>query len=107
METEISVRVNPYEVLDNMSVREHVEFVADVLIEREQQVLNVTCERIGKATDGRISAKPYCDAEADGMDFGEDWGLCVNDDVCLSCVSLDEVYSFLDGMEKAVELLQD
>lgn len=31
METEISVRVNPYEVLDNMSVREHVEFVADVL----------------------------------------------------------------------------
>lgn len=76
-------------------------------IERELQVLNVTCERIEKTTDGRISAKPYCDAEAGGMDFGEDWGLCVNDDVCLSCVSLDEVYSFLDGMEKAVELLQD
>lgn len=76
-------------------------------IERELQVLNVTCERIEKTTDGRISAKPYCDAETGGMDFGEDWGLCVNDDVCLSCVSLDEVYSFLDGMEKAVELLQD
>lgn len=79
--------------------------MADVLIEREMQVLNVTCERIRKATDGRISAKPYCDAEADGTDFGEDWGLCVNDDVCLSCVSLDEVYSFLDGMETAVEIL--
>lgn len=31
METEISVRVDPYEVLDNMSEREQVEFVADVL----------------------------------------------------------------------------
>lgn len=74
-------------------------------IERELQVLNVTCERIEKTTDGRISAKPYCDAEADGMDFDEDWGLCVNDDVCLSCVSLDEVYSFLDGMETTLEIL--
>lgn len=33
METEISVRVDPYEVLDNMSDREQVEFVADVLID--------------------------------------------------------------------------
>lgn len=31
METEISVRVDPYEVFDNMSEREQVEFVADVL----------------------------------------------------------------------------
>lgn len=31
MKTEISVRVDPYEVLENMSEREHVEFVADVL----------------------------------------------------------------------------
>lgn len=31
METEISVRVDPYEVLGNMSKREQVEFVADVL----------------------------------------------------------------------------
>ncbi len=31
METEISVRVDPYEVLGNMSEREQVEFVADVL----------------------------------------------------------------------------
>lgn len=31
METEKSVRVDPYEVLDNMSEREQVEFVADVL----------------------------------------------------------------------------
>ena len=31
METEISVRVDPYEVFDNMSKREQVEFVADVL----------------------------------------------------------------------------
>lgn len=31
MGTEISVRVDPYEVLENMSEREHVEFVADVL----------------------------------------------------------------------------
>lgn len=31
METEISVRVDPYEMLDNMSEREQVEFVADVL----------------------------------------------------------------------------
>lgn len=31
METEISVRVDPYEVLDNMSKGEQVEFVADVL----------------------------------------------------------------------------
>lgn len=31
METEISVRVDPYEMLYNMSEREQVEFVADVL----------------------------------------------------------------------------
>lgn len=31
METEISVRVDPYEVFYNMSEREQVEFVADVL----------------------------------------------------------------------------
>lgn len=38
-------------------------------IERELQVLNVACERIGKATDGRISAKPYCDVECGGKDI--------------------------------------
>lgn len=31
METEISVRVDPYEVLDNMREREQAELVADVL----------------------------------------------------------------------------
>ena len=31
METEISVRVDPYEMLDNMREREQAEFVADVL----------------------------------------------------------------------------
>lgn len=31
METSISVRVDPYEILYNMSEREQVEFVADVL----------------------------------------------------------------------------
>ena len=31
METEISVRIDPYEVLDNMRCEEQVEFVADVL----------------------------------------------------------------------------
>ena len=31
METEISVRIDPYEVLDNMREREQVELVADVL----------------------------------------------------------------------------
>lgn len=31
METEISVRVDPYEMLYNMSEREQMEFVADVL----------------------------------------------------------------------------
>ncbi len=74
-------------------------------IEREKQVLIAACKRIEKATNGRISVQPYCDAEADGMDFGNDWGLCVNDDVRLSCVSLDEVYSYLDGMETTVEIL--
>lgn len=74
-------------------------------IEREMQVLNIACERIEKATDGRISAKPYCDAEADGMDFGEDWGVVVNGKVMLCCVPVEEIYSFINGMDEAVEIL--
>lgn len=75
-------------------------------IEREMQVLNVACERIEKATDGRISAKPYCDAEEE-MDFGEDWGITVNGKVMLCCVPVEEIYSFINGMETSVELLQN
>ena len=31
METEISVRIDPYEVFDNMRDKEQVKFIADVL----------------------------------------------------------------------------
>lgn len=67
METEISVRVDPYEVLDNMSEREQVEFVADVLsnmspyslssvIEAQDEEAVITCftaERICDYADER------------------------------------------------------
>lgn len=54
METEISVRVDPYDVFDNMSEREQVEFVADVLsnmspnpftrvIEAQEEEAVITC----------------------------------------------------------------
>lgn len=86
-------------LLKNLKNREKMS------IERELQVLNIACERIEKATDGRISVKPYCDAKADGMDFGEDWGITVNGKVMLCCVPVEEIYSFINGMDEAVEIL--
>lgn len=44
METEISVRVDPYEVLYNMSEREQVEFVADVLSNMSPNLFSMVIE---------------------------------------------------------------
>ena len=52
METEISVRVNPYEVLDNMSKREHVD---DAKIEAVSEALNKGDEKAEQLVQGLTS----------------------------------------------------
>lgn len=85
METYISMRVDPYEVLDNMSEREQVEFVADVLSDMSPNLL----PRVIEAQDEEavitcFTAEQICDY-ADEQELVDEltrrgWKLAENDE---------------------------
>lgn len=85
METEISVRVDPYEVFNNMSVREQVEFVADVLSDMSPNLF----PRVIEAQDEEVvitcfTAEQICDY-ADEQELVDEltrrgWKLAENDE---------------------------
>ena len=70
METEISVRVDPYEMLNNMSEREQVEFVADVLSNMSPNIFSRVIEvQDEEAVITCFTAEQICDyAEAELVD---------------------------------------
>ena len=87
METEISVRIDPYEVFDNMRNEEQVEFVADVLSNMSPYFFTDVIEVLDKeAVITCFTADQICDY-VDEQELVEEltrrgWKLAEDDELC-------------------------